>query len=146
MGVAIWTTVEVGIGITAGCVACLRPIVSLALGRMGIRSTDVGSTMGKLTKDKRAKDDAHIHTISLGGVHPQHGIVTTITGNNGQKSMNGYGKHSRSDSQEYLSPMPPMPGDITKFVVVETDEYDMCASNARSQEDMRRSPSPPMRR
>jgi hypothetical protein len=38
---AIWTTVEVGVGITAGCIACLKPLVksSFLSTRSGQRST-----------------------------------------------------------------------------------------------------------
>lgn len=134
-----------GIGITAGCIACLRPIVSFTLSKFGMGSTTQGSTMG-LPRHKKAHDqDNHLHSMSLGGLQPQHGIVTTITGNNGQKSEKNYSKHSRSDSQEYLTPMPPMPGDITKFVVIETDEYDM-EQKAASVEEIPRSCSPPRRR
>lgn len=49
---AIWTTVEVGIGITAGCMACLKPLVkSKFLGtRSGQRST--GNPWSKNTASK----------------------------------------------------------------------------------------------
>jgi len=37
--VAIWSTVELGIGIVAGCVATLRPLLQLILHKAGMRST-----------------------------------------------------------------------------------------------------------
>jgi len=99
-----------------------------------------------LSRVKKAKGkDAHMHTMSLGGLQPQHGVVTTITGNNGHKSEKGYSKHSRSDSQEYLTTVPPMPGDITKFVMIETDEFDAYAPKSESVESVSRSHSPPRR-
>lgn len=113
---------------------------------MGLKSTTGGSSMG-LSRVKKAKSkDAHLHSMSLGGLQPHHGVVTTITGNQGQKSEKGYSKHSRSDSQEYLTPVPPMPGDITKFVMIETDEYDAYTpTKDGSVESVSRSQSPPRR-
>jgi hypothetical protein len=51
---------------------------------------------------------------------------STIIGNhhgNHQGRQKSYGQYSRGSSQEYLA-TPPLPGDISKFVTVETDEYD----------------------
>ncbi|EME85190.1 uncharacterized protein MYCFIDRAFT_119694, partial [Pseudocercospora fijiensis CIRAD86] len=39
VGVAIWTTVEIGVGITAGCMATLRPLIRMAFERLGLSSS-----------------------------------------------------------------------------------------------------------
>ncbi|KAL2220374.1 putative integral membrane protein [Thermoascus aurantiacus ATCC 26904] len=43
--IAIWSTVEVGVGITAGCAATLRPLLKLVLAKAGISSSGHGSGM-----------------------------------------------------------------------------------------------------
>lgn len=110
VGVAIWTTVEIGVGITAGCLATLRPLIRMAFNRLGVSSSS----------QRRG------HTHSKGRITPAHpfdefdpdrghGVtITTITGNH----ANLKSSHSRSSSQEQLqSP----PDKITKYTVVEYD-------------------------
>ena len=43
---AIWSTVEPGVGITAGCAVTLRPLLRLCLQKLGIRSTEFSDHPG----------------------------------------------------------------------------------------------------
>ena len=140
-GLAIWTTVEMGIGITAGCAATLRPLFQMAVKKLGLKSSaGLSKYSGAAPLPPKPKSNnrrAHMNSMSLGGLNPSHGVVTTITGNHydAQKSYGHHSRHSRSSSQEYLAP-PPLPGDINKFITVETDEYELKRTDMDS-------PSPP---
>jgi hypothetical protein len=75
---AIWTTVEVGIGIAAGCIATLRPLLKSTLG-----STGGQNSSGKWWS--RKNKSSHFSGMQLperlrtgGGAHG--GTKTTITG------------------------------------------------------------------
>lgn len=121
VGVAIWTTVEIGVGITAGCLATLRPLIRMAFSRFGVSSSS-----------------RHRHTTSKGRITPAHPFdefnpdrghgqtITTITGNH----VNVKSSHSRSSSQEQLA----SPDRITKFTVV---EYDQEVSPERHEPNIR---------
>lgn len=140
VGVAVWTTVEVGVGITAGCVATLRPLVSLTLNHFGVRSSNPASRTSGFPLPRRNKNDgARAHSMSLGGLQPGHGVVTTITGNHDQKGLT---QHSASSSQERLNLPTPKDGDILQFVVVETEESD-ASSGRREVQDITALPGPP---
>lgn len=119
--IAIWSTVENGVGVTAGCVATLRPLVSSALKKCGFRS-------GLDTKGTRGTDIPKVITrgnrISLNamqfGHNPTHGTVTTITGQKGNSN------HSRGSSEE---PLANYPGKIGKTFYVETEESSIGQGN-----------------
>ncbi|KAH8731556.1 hypothetical protein GQ44DRAFT_604113 [Phaeosphaeriaceae sp. PMI808] len=88
---AIWSTVEVGIGITAGCIATLRPLLKSALGGSTANST------GKWwSKKKNSYKDSH-SMQPLDKLRPTNERAirtTTVTG--GRKS-------SESDKETFLN-------------------------------------------
>jgi hypothetical protein len=93
--------------------------------KLGLRSSEMMSKSRPKVAPKNSHA-AHLQSMSLAGIDPAHGVVTTIIGNhhgNHQGRQKSYGQYSRGSSQEYLA-TPPLPGDISKFVTVETDEYD----------------------
>jgi hypothetical protein len=67
---AIWTTVEVGIGITAGCIATLRPLLKATLG-------STGQSSGKWWSRKKS---SHTNSLTLDKLRPATTRVTTVTG------------------------------------------------------------------
>jgi hypothetical protein len=70
---AIWTTVEVGIGIAAGCMATLRPLLKSTLG-----STGGQNSSGKWWSKKKS---SHFSSMQpLDRLKPAAGTKTTITG------------------------------------------------------------------
>ncbi|SMQ47647.1 unnamed protein product [Zymoseptoria tritici ST99CH_3D7] len=89
VGVAIWTTVEVGIGISAGCLATLRPLIRLAFSRFGITSSS-NHARELSTRERRSHHASqHSRRMRVGRdadgdfvlVDPGRGrTVTTITG------------------------------------------------------------------
>lgn len=104
VGVAIWTTVEVGIGITAACIATLRPLMRIVFERFGVNSS----------ARSRARTPSHgLHGgglgpnggLSLNGLDARsHGIVTTITGNHESEFEPSKSWHTRrGSSQERLA-------------------------------------------
>ncbi|KAK5122536.1 hypothetical protein LTR85_003799 [Meristemomyces frigidus] len=113
VGLAIWTTVEVGVGITAGCIATLRPLLQLALSKLGIKSSLQNPASRRSGKPRFAQSSG----LPLDGMQAGHGVVTTITGHHGEGDDGGYW-HSRGSSQEQLSPAE----NIMKSVVVEYGE------------------------
>lgn len=111
--IAIWSTVENGVGITAGCVATLRPLVSKALHRFGVRSTLDPSKATDIPKDMPRGHRMSLHAMSFGNRAVNgHGTVTTITGQRGNDG-------SRGSSEEPLAPT--YPGKIGKTFYVETE-------------------------
>lgn len=111
---AIWSTVENGIGVTAGCIATLRPLVSSALKKCGIRSgIDTKGTRG--TDIPKAMTRGNRISLNTFGNNHCHGTVTTITGQRGKD-------HSRGSSEE---PLTVYPGKIGKTFYVETEETDI---------------------
>lgn len=130
VGIAIWSTVENGVGITAGCVATLRPLVSMTLKKFGMRSGFESRGPSRATdipKDIPRGHRMSLQAMSFGNrAHNGHGTVTTITGQRGKD-------HSRGSSEE---PLAVYPGKIGKSFYVETDvETDESQYHARSLED-----------
>lgn len=127
VGVAIWTTVEIGIGITAGCAATLRPLLRMAFDRFGIGSSSNRKYQpsGQANSRSRITPGAH----PLDEFAPGHGVTTTtITGNRVRVEKN----RSRSSSQEqFASPV----DKITKHFVIEYDDE----SSEDAQQDSRES-------
>jgi hypothetical protein len=81
---AIWTTVEVGIGITAGCIATLRPLLKATLGT-------TANSSGKWWSRKKS---SHQNSLTLDKLRPSNAVrLTTVTG--GRAS-------SDSDKEEIL--------------------------------------------
>ncbi|KAH9809513.1 integral membrane protein [Teratosphaeria destructans] len=129
-GLAIWTTIEVGVGISAGSVATLRPLIRMAFDKLGLGSSSHKTPiLGPLRGIPPA--------LPLDGRIAGHGITTTITGNHDHIDVGRlYRKshRSRSSSQEQLAW--PQKGDITKQVVVEFDELDDFDESPRSRGQM----------
>ncbi|KAK4542866.1 hypothetical protein LTR36_006055 [Oleoguttula mirabilis] len=115
VGLAIWTTIEVGVGITAGCIATLRPLLQLALSKIGVSSSHQNAAS---RRSGLPRFPAHSPGLPLDGMAPGHGVITTITGHHGDRDDSHW--HSRGSSQEQLSPME----NIMKSVVVEYGEVE----------------------
>lgn len=113
IGIAIWSTVEVGVGITAGCIATLRPLLQLALSKLGIKSS-LQNPNSRKSGLPRFPNSAG---LPLDGMPAGHGVVTTITGHHDEE---GAYWHSRGSSQEQLSPAE----NIMKSVMVEYGEVE----------------------
>lgn len=121
VGVAIWTTVEVGVGISAASLATLRPLIRLAFEKFGIGSS--GNTHEqevvppKHRWTSRHTPDQEEFIMSTSG--HQARTTTTVTGN-----WNDLRTHeSKSSSTERLA----YPGKITtgRLTTVEYDGPDM---------------------
>ncbi|KAI1843773.1 hypothetical protein JX266_010032 [Neoarthrinium moseri] len=71
---AIWSTVEPGIGIIAASLATLRPLLQLALGKLGLSRTYRLSRSSPWTPSHGyVKTDEH----SMSGLRPKDGVTTT---------------------------------------------------------------------
>ncbi|TIA43644.1 hypothetical protein D6C78_00125 [Aureobasidium pullulans] len=103
--VAIWTTVEVGIGITAGNLGTLRPLMQRLMSFMGISSSTGRDTR---TWTKRNKNGNHTYTNS--GATPLEDFAgkgtmkTTVTIRGGASHDDHWGGLSRTDSEEEIVP------------------------------------------
>jgi hypothetical protein len=72
---AIWTTVEVGVGITAGCIATLRPLVKSAMG------SSAGQSSGKWWSKKKSSVFSSMQPLDRLRPTTERGVTkTTITG------------------------------------------------------------------
>ncbi|KAK3680211.1 hypothetical protein LTR78_000589 [Recurvomyces mirabilis] len=113
VGVAIWTTVEVGLGVTAGNIATLWPLVQLIRAKFGVATTHTDTPMPTPAFGTRGKSPA----MELDGLKSGQGVRTVISSKQ-YKSQSGW--RSRNSSEEYLA----RPENITRQVVVEYDEYN----------------------
>lgn len=100
--IAIWTTVEVGIGITAGCVATLKPLMKSFLSFVGYQSTTTrDSGMPWSTKRKTpSKQGFSIHDQPLDNLRPANDksmTTTTVTGRGFPNTTKGLGLSSWAD-------------------------------------------------
>jgi len=107
--VAIWSTVEPGIGIVAGCVATLRPLLQLILHKAGMRSTagvnNATSSLPLSTKVSRKNGTAASVDSDSDDFLPiqANTTVTTVTGNAPKSPMwNGKFGSSRN-SQDSMN-------------------------------------------
>ncbi|KAI5196430.1 hypothetical protein AUEXF2481DRAFT_6038 [Aureobasidium subglaciale EXF-2481] len=101
--VAIWTTVEVGIGITAGNLGTLRPLLQRFMSLMGISS----STAQNSRTWKRNKNGNHVYTNSGATALEDFAgkgatMKTTVTIRGGADSE--WAGVSRTDSEEEIVP------------------------------------------
>ncbi|OCL05656.1 hypothetical protein AOQ84DRAFT_298511 [Glonium stellatum] len=81
--IAIWSTVEPGIGITAGCIATLRPLLQLILWRTGLSSSAPASIplQGSSKAHKHQSRFGYQRSHGLEGLRPDPvGTITTATG------------------------------------------------------------------
>jgi hypothetical protein len=104
--VAIWTTVEVGIGITAGNLGTLRPLMQRVMSFMGI-----SSSTGRDTKDwtKRHRNGNHGYMESGGtpleDFTAKGAIKTTVTIRGGASHDDSqWGGLSRTNSEDDIVP------------------------------------------
>lgn len=105
--VAIWTTVEIGIGITAACMATLKPLLRHVMHMAGIATTEQGKSsrlrsnggLGEINyisdqplNELRLREDKGATTTTIKGMH-----------RSSQAYKNGWAKSSRrSDSEEEI--------------------------------------------
>lgn len=111
--ISIWSNVEAGLGITAGCLTTLRPLIRfLCDGSSGSRSRSRNPNPGSFplsgnlapgfhrasrSKSKHEHDDAH--QLWTGSENDEyHGVTTTIMGNQLP--------NPNSSSEENLNPSP----------------------------------------
>jgi len=100
--VAIWTTVEVGIGITAGNLGTLRPLMQRLMSFMGISSST--------GRDTRTWTRRHRHGNMNSGGTPledftgKGAIKTTVTIRGGASHDDQWGGISRTDSEDEIVP------------------------------------------
>ena len=137
--VAIWTTVEVGIGITAGNIATLRPLMQRVLGFMGITNS---TGRGSRTWGKRGKYSGHVYTNSGATVLEDFGaqktIKTTVTIRGGASSDEPrWAGLSRMDSQENFvsTPNKAYEGGILHSVQIDTFEESADSVNNRERDE-----------
>ncbi|KAH0362214.1 integral membrane protein, partial [Aureobasidium melanogenum] len=104
--VAIWTTVEMGIGITAGNLGTLRPLMQRLMTFMGISSS---TGPGSKTWSKRNRNGTHAYMGS--GATPledftgKGAVKTTVTIRGGASNADTqWGGLSRTDSEEEFVP------------------------------------------
>ncbi|KAF1351675.1 hypothetical protein EJ07DRAFT_31159, partial [Lizonia empirigonia] len=91
---AIWTTVEVGVGITAGCIATLKPLFKAALGTTGQTSSMPWSKTPKAFQSKNSASTYGTQQV-LDDLRPageRTVRTTTVTG----------GRASSSDEENFL--------------------------------------------
>ncbi|GAD98321.1 integral membrane protein [Paecilomyces variotii No. 5] len=74
---ALWSTIEVGIGISAGCAATLRPLLKVILHKLGIRSSHAGNSGTVFPSGRRG---GYIRNFDLGNLRPDplHSITTAV--------------------------------------------------------------------
>ncbi|KAI6854616.1 hypothetical protein KC323_g8703 [Hortaea werneckii] len=75
VGLAIWTTVEVGVGITASCMATLRPLLRSAFMKLGVKGTihemPAPSNLAFKNVTSPPLDGAKPVAVKSGGAQPQ---------------------------------------------------------------------------
>ncbi|KAK8241537.1 hypothetical protein HDK77DRAFT_462505 [Phyllosticta capitalensis] len=118
--IAIWSTIEPGIGMTAACIATLRPLLQHVLHRTGLstprattgRSASNWSTGNALGSSKnrtgylRSQDDGH----TLGNLRPDYTATATIvTGPGTVKKGGGGGWRSNGSDEASKSRASPRP-------------------------------------
>ncbi|OCK74960.1 hypothetical protein K432DRAFT_309581 [Lepidopterella palustris CBS 459.81] len=109
--IAIWSTVEPGIGITAGCIATLRPILQVVLWRTGLSMTVPTSAhwLGAGRGQKRQSHFGYHRNYGLDELRPDKvGTITSVTGPQNRS------RRDRSTSEERM-----VGKGINKEVVVE---------------------------
>ncbi|KAL9076649.1 MAG: hypothetical protein Q9157_003596 [Trypethelium eluteriae] len=133
-GIALWSTVEPGIGITAGCLATLRPLFNRIMIRAGLTSNSRDSSMMLGGRGSAPRMQGYIRRRSgdLGQLRPDleirpQGTVTTITGQPREPpKRSGLGKswRDRSESSDD-SPVEGQQNIISKSVEVTYEEMEL---------------------
>lgn len=124
--VAIWTTVEVGVGITAGCIATLKPLMKNFMDILGVQSTTDPSSKGlpwsKSTKNRNhpSKHGYSRHGQPLDDLRPTNDksmTITTVTGRTRNttepKGLTSWADRTRRDSEEDTFPVIALTGAAT---------------------------------
>jgi hypothetical protein len=91
---ALWTTVEVGVGITAGCMATLKPLLKSGLAAIGIHSTSPLSSGMPWSKAGRK---APFSEQAMDDLRPMQGKAITTT------TVTGRGGSSDSEEEVFLT-------------------------------------------
>lgn len=83
--IAIWSTVEVGVGIVAGCAATLRPLLKLVLTKVGLSaSSGQGSNM-PWSQSNPHQRSRYQHNIGLDDMRRDAVTTTTIVAEGSSK-------------------------------------------------------------
>ena len=127
--VAIWSTVEPGVGITAGSMATLRPLLQTILWRLGLASVPASARARTPSHPSRSrsksaqKQHKSPSWLGLSDLVPTQGTtLTTITGpESGPRPKNSRGLSGRSGNRSEISDVATSPalGGIQQSVVVE---------------------------
>lgn len=115
VGIAVWTTVEVGVGITAGCMATMWPLMQIVLSKLGWDASLAGSRP-RLNGSKSPDPSSG---LQLDGLPSNQGVKTMVSSRK-QKSPYSIWK-SENSSEEQLA----HPEVITKHTMVEYDEQEV---------------------
>ncbi|GAB7351692.1 hypothetical protein MBLNU459_g2287t1 [Dothideomycetes sp. NU459] len=132
--VAIWSTVEVGIGITAGNIATLRPMFQRFLAAAGMQPTSNPHSQPRWTSNRKsgASKIGYLRSQPLDDLRPDGEVSKTITTVTAKASANGlvsWADKSRGSEDDILPVMPTADfvevrgtGGISKSVLVTTVE------------------------
>jgi hypothetical protein len=128
--VAIWSTVEPGVGITAGSMATLRPLLQTLLWRLGLASAPSFARARTPSQPSRSRPKAgqkqhRSHSwLGLSDLVPTQGTTTTIiTGPEfGPRPTNDSGRSGNGSVIPHVATSPGL-GGIKQSVVVE-QEYE----------------------
>lgn len=122
----MWTTVEVGVGITAGCLATLKPLLKQFLSIVGIQSTaNLGSTIpwsGKRTNPGKLGYSIHDQSFARAAASKSL-TTTTVTGrglSSGDNEEDTF--HIRGQEDTNILELTAWKGGISKRVHVSTTE------------------------
>lgn len=129
--VAIWSTVEPGVGITAGSIATLRPLFQTLFWRLGLASAPASARARTPSQPSRARSAQKEHRghswFGLGDLVPSQGSTsTTISGPElPSKSTHSRGLSGRSGKESVVGDVESGAGlgGIRQSVVVE-QEYE----------------------
>jgi hypothetical protein len=99
--VAIWTTVEVGIGITAGNLGTLRPLLTKLRSAMGITNSTGRDATGWTRRQNAYSNNGATALEDFGG--KSRNVKTTVTIRGGASSEESkWGGISRTDSEDEI--------------------------------------------
>lgn len=129
---AIWTTVEVGVGITAGCIATLKPLLKSALSIIGIQSTTPLSSGMPWSRKRGASGGAsrgYVH--GLDELRPAQGKAVTTTTVTGRRTSSESDEEGLTDSG--IGKSDSWKGGIRKdFTTTITEERSLSRAATRS--------------
>lgn len=105
--VAIWTTVEVGVGIIAGCFATLKPLMKQFFILIGLNSTDDPESGLPFSSHKRpypSRKGFNIQDQPLDVLRPANdaGLTTTTVRASKAPGLSSWADHGRTGSDEEI--------------------------------------------